>query len=108
MTTYNFGTIVLLNFPHTNLQQTAQRPALVVYDAGDEDVIVARITSQSQAGQHDFEIVHWKQVGLVFPSWVRANKLATLEKSMIKRVMGKFPPADCTKIKDLLQDMFKP
>ena len=108
MTTYDFGTIVLLNFPHTNMQQTAKRPALVVYDAGDDDVIVARITSQGQAGQHDFEIVQWKQAGLVFPSWVRANKLATLEKSMILRVMGKLPQADCTKIKGLLQDIFKP
>ena len=108
MTTYDFGTIVLLNFPHTNLQQTAKRPALIVYDAGDEDVIGARITSQLQAGPHDFEIVHWKQVGLVFPSWVRTDKLATLEKSMILRVIGKLPQADCTKIKGLVQDMFKP
>jgi len=27
---------------------------------------------------------------------------------MILRVMGKLPKADCTKIKGLLQDMFKP
>jgi len=57
---------------------------------------------------YNFEIVPWKQVGLVFPSWVRANKLATLEKNMILRVIGKLPQADCTKIKGLLQDMFKP
>ena len=108
MTTYDFGTIVLLNFPHTNLQQSAKRPALVVFDEGDDDIVVARITSQPQTGMHDFEIANWRQVGLLFPSWARAGKLATLEKTTIQRVIGKLAPNECATIKNILQDMFKP
>ena len=108
MTTYDFGTIVLLNFPYTNLQQSPKRPALVVFDDGDDDVVVARITSQPQTGKHDFEIANWRQVGLIFPSWVRAGKLATLEKTAIQRVIGKLAPTEGTTIKSILQAMFKP
>ncbi|MGH7451997.1 MAG: type II toxin-antitoxin system PemK/MazF family toxin [bacterium] len=108
MTTYDFGMIVLLNFPHTNLQQSSKRPALVVFDEGDDDVVVVRITSQPQTGRHDFEITTWRQVGLLFQSWVRAGKLATHEKSTIQRVIGKLAPNECAAIKNILQDMFKP
>jgi len=108
MTTYDFGTIVLLNFPHTDLQQNPKRPALIVFDEGDNDVVVARITSQPQTGKYNLEITNWRQVGLLFPSWVRAGKLATLEKTTIKRVIGKLAQSECTAIKDILKDMFKP
>ncbi len=108
MTTYDFGTIVLLNFPHTNLQQSAKRPALVVFDEGDDDVVVARITSQPQTGKYDFEIANWRQVGLLFQSWVRAGKLATLEKTAIQRIIGNLAANESTTIKSILQNMFKP
>jgi len=53
MTIYDFGTIVLVNFPQTNLKKGPKRPALVIYDEGDEDVILARITSQPHAGKNE-------------------------------------------------------
>jgi len=37
MTTYNFGDVILIGFPHTDLQGISKRPALVLYDAGDQD-----------------------------------------------------------------------
>ena len=40
MTTYDFGDIVLIGFPHTDMQGVFKRPALVLYDAGDLDVLV--------------------------------------------------------------------
>jgi len=40
MTTYNFGDIVLIGFPHTDLQGISKRPAVVLYDSGDRDVPV--------------------------------------------------------------------
>lgn len=47
MTVYSFGDIVLIGFPHTNLQGVSKRPALVLYDPGDQDVLVARITHKN-------------------------------------------------------------
>ena len=45
-TNYNLGDIILLEFPHADLQHFSKRPAIVLYDSGDRDVLVARITTQ--------------------------------------------------------------
>ncbi|GJQ48393.1 MAG: hypothetical protein K8F34_10575 [Candidatus Kuenenia stuttgartiensis] len=46
MTTYNFGEIILVRFPHTDLQDISKMPALILYDSGDQDILIARITTQ--------------------------------------------------------------
>ncbi len=50
MTSYvnkaEFGDIVLLEFPFTDGQQSKKRPALVLLDTQDGDMIVCRITSK--------------------------------------------------------------
>jgi mRNA interferase MazF len=43
MTTYKLGDVVLLIFPHTDLAAISKRPAVVIYDSGDQDVLVARV-----------------------------------------------------------------
>jgi len=45
MTNYKCGDIVLIGFPHTDFQGISKRPAIVLYDSGDKDVLVARITT---------------------------------------------------------------
>ncbi len=80
MTSFDFGAIVLLKFPYTDLQGSAKRPALVVYDEGDEDVVVARITSQPYTGKHDYEIANWRKMGLFFPSWIRLGEISNARK----------------------------
>lgn len=42
----NFGDIVLLKFPFTNEQTYKKRPALLINDTNDGDIIVCRITSK--------------------------------------------------------------
>jgi len=46
MTAYSFGDIILIGFPHTDMQGISKRPVLVLYDGGDDDIVVARITTQ--------------------------------------------------------------
>jgi mRNA interferase MazF len=53
---YNFGDIVLIGFPHTDLQGVSKRPAIVLYDSGDQDVLVARVTTQEYRTEADYEI----------------------------------------------------
>jgi len=42
-----FGQVVLLRFPFTDGITFKRRPALIITDSGDGDVIVCRITSKS-------------------------------------------------------------
>jgi len=47
-------------------------------DTGDADVLLARVTTQSQNTPFDVTISDWKQAGLLAPSTVRLRKLPTL------------------------------
>jgi mRNA interferase MazF len=95
----NFGEIVLLRFPFTDGKTVKKRPALIINDFNDGDIIVSRITSQIYKTKNDIYIEHWDKVGLKLPSVIRVHKLATLEKSMVEIVMGE--------IDDSLKNQFK-
>ncbi len=46
MKIYRPGEVVLLLFPFADATGAKRRPALVLVDTGDDDIIVARITGQ--------------------------------------------------------------
>ena len=94
MTPYRPGEIVLVRFPFTSGSGTKKRPALVILDTGDNDLVVARITTHSSVGPFDISLDDWRAAGLLAPSNARLHKLATLEKSDIHRRLGQLQPAD--------------
>jgi mRNA interferase MazF len=85
----SFGDIVLLKFPYTDGQTFKKRPALIINDYNDGDIIVCRITSQIYNTIQDVYIENWEKSGLKLPSVIRVHKIATLEKDMVEIVMGK-------------------
>ena len=85
----NFGDIVLLKFPFTDTKTFKKRPALIINDLNDDDIIVCRITSKIYQTSFDVYINNWEKTGLKLPSVIRVHKLATLEKDMVELVMGK-------------------
>jgi mRNA interferase MazF len=46
MTTYEFGDVVLVAFPQSGTTARKRRPALVVLDIGDADIVLAPITTR--------------------------------------------------------------
>ncbi len=100
---YKFGDVVLISFPFTNAIGAKKRPALILYDAGDPDIVVARITSQPVFAADDILLIDWQAAGLRLPSTVRLHKVATLEKTMISKVMGSISTADKQQISTRLQ-----
>jgi mRNA interferase MazF len=105
MITYNACEIVLLVFPYASTELIKKRPALILLDTEDEDIIVARVTSQSAKSDFDVVIEDWQKAGLLVPSIVRVNKIATLEKNLVERKLGILSAEDwlnvCNKIKQL-------
>ena len=57
MTAYSFGDVVLVGFPHTDLWDVSKRPAVVIYDADDLDILVARITTREYNTVADYKVV---------------------------------------------------
>jgi mRNA interferase MazF len=99
MKIYDPSEIVLLTFPFSNPLERKRRPALVLFDTGDDDLIVARITSQIIKTEFDVEILEWQKAGLLVPSVARIHKLATLEKSLVERKLGILMPEDWAQVK---------
>jgi mRNA interferase MazF len=100
---YQFGDVLLLSFPFTNLVSAKRRPALVLLDAGDGDIVVARITSQIYETEFDVLLGDWQQSGLMLPSVVRVHKIATLEQQLVERNLGKLNVADRAQVRDVFQ-----
>ncbi|BAZ16721.1 hypothetical protein NIES4071_85990 [Calothrix sp. NIES-4071] len=79
---YQPGSVVLLTLPFSDATTFKRRPALVLSDAGDNDIVVSRITTQIYRTDFDVEILEWQQAGLMRPSVVRLHKLNTVEKKI--------------------------
>ena len=56
MIKFEFGHIVLLRFPFTDSQSVKKRPALVIKEFTDGDVLVCRITSQLHDSDFDIQV----------------------------------------------------
>ena len=89
-----------MEFPLTNSLNFKKRPACVIDDSDDKDIIVCRVTSQIYNTQNDIFIKDWKESGLQLPSIIRVHKIATLEKSMLKLVMGEINNITKQKVKN--------
>ena len=101
------GDIDLVSFPFGGSSQAKVRPAMVMLDTGDDDVVVARITTQqAHRTPHDVAIGEWQPAGLLAPSVVRLHKLATLEKKLIQRTLGRLQPVDRASVSAVLRQVF--
>jgi len=93
-TSFDFADVVLVPFPFTDQTATKKRPAVVVsseaYHQQGPDIILMAITSQFRPASTVGEIVvqHWQSAGLIKPS-VLKPLLATIEKGLVIRTMGK-------------------
>ena len=106
MTNYQPGDLVLVAFPYAGGTQSKNRPALVILDTGNSDVVVARVTTQIYQTPFDARITDWQAAGLMAPSVVRLSKLATLEKVLIRRLLGRLQSADRPRISSLIKHIY--
>jgi mRNA interferase MazF len=87
------GKIIVVPFPFTDLSSTKRRPALVLHET-KYDIIVAYISSvmPSVISQEDVLIPQSRHsfvgTGLISDSVIMLDKLATVEKSLVVRILG--------------------
>ncbi len=105
MKQYKAGDILLMAFPFSS-GSSKRRPALVLADMGDNDVLVVRVTTTQTQTLYDTELRDWQLAGLLAPSVVRTDKLATLEKSLVERQLGSLTEADYTAVASTIQIVF--
>jgi mRNA interferase MazF len=93
------GDIVLVLFPFTDLSATKRRPAVVLWaDPAQTDFTLAFISSQqiSQIGIGETAVLpthpEFSLTGLTGPSKIRATKLVTLSRTLLRRWLGRLGP----------------
>jgi mRNA interferase MazF len=90
MTRFEFGTIILVRFPFTDLAGSKKQPAVIIsnqaYNATMPDVVAMPITSKSP-GFGELLISDWKGSGLIKPSAIKLL-FATIDQVLIERSMG--------------------
>jgi mRNA interferase MazF len=105
-TNYEFGEIILIDFPQSDSTQSKKRPGLIILDIGDADVVLAPITTKERFGRGDYKIRDWQLSGLLCQSWVRLAKIACLEKRDITRRLGLLTNHDQEMVSKVWQTLY--
>lgn len=89
------GEVVVLPFPQADLQPGKRRPALVVADLKGNDLVLCQITSQFRSDGYSISLTKgdFQQGSLSLDSFVRPNRLFTVEFSVILYSTDKVKPA---------------
>ena len=107
MTSYDFGDIVLVPFPFTDQSGVKKRPAVIVssaaYNAARLDLILMAVTSRARPVTTfgELAISEWQKAGLLKVSVIKPV-MATVEKRLIIRQLGRLESADRTDLKKIM------
>ncbi len=84
------GDIIVISFPFSDLKNAKRRPVLILKVPKGEDIIVAQITGSSyeKSMEIPLEKNSFKTGGLTRKSFVRMDKIASIEKSLVKYKAG--------------------
>lgn len=113
-TTFRRGHVVVVDVPFSNHSGIKPRPALIVsadvFHRDLPDVIACPISSQPRyyrrPGRGDHPLRDWRAVGLRHPSTVRVSKLLTVDKGIIRRVLGHASSRDLAAVQGQLLRAF--
>ena len=102
------GEVVVLPFPQTNLQAGKRRPALVVAGLNGDDLILCQITSQFRADGYSIPLTNgdFERGRLTTDSFIRPNRLFTVEQSVILYVAGKVKDSKLNEVRARIRGLF--
>lgn len=101
------GDILLVTFPFTDLSGTKLRPAVVLVETGN-DVTVCFITTQLQWQEPTDIILNPSQInGLKKVSLIRTSKIATLNISLVRGVLGKLDNVEIIELNKCLKQLLQ-
>lgn len=84
------GDVLVIEFPFSNLKNTKRRPVLLLKVPKGEDFIVAQITGSSYNKSVEIPIkdMDFKHGSLKRESYIRIDKIASIEKFLVKYKVG--------------------
>ena len=102
------GEVVVLPFPQTNLQSGKRRPALVAADLVGDDLVLCQITRKARSDGYAIPLVlaDFERGRLAVDSFIRCNRLFTVEQSVILYAAGKIRDAKLQEVKTKIRQLF--
>lgn len=106
---YRKGDVILVPVDFTDRSGVKLRPAVVVsgddYNQQTPDIVIASITGNLAALPHpgDHRLADWNAAGLLRPSLAQ-SKLATIERTLIKRTLGRLTATDLAALEQGLRE----
>ncbi len=102
------GEIVVLPFPQTDLNTGKRRPALVVANLTGDDLILCQITSQAPSDDYSVPVTanDFERGRLAVDSFIRPNRLFTVEQAVILYAAAKVRDAKLQEVKAKIRQLF--
>ena len=102
------GEVVVLPFPQTNLQSGKRRPALVVADLLGDDLVRCQITRKERSDGYSVPptLADFERGRLAVDSFIRSNRLFTVEQSVILYAAGKIQDAKLQEVRARIRQLF--
>lgn len=109
MENLSIGQVVLATFPFSDLTSKKLRPCFIVGIAEFNDVVLCQITSQRYESKRAVPLrtADFKEGSIARESFIRPDKLATLDKGTIKQILGSVTDAKLKEAKQSLKDFLE-
>lgn len=109
MAELSIGQVVLATFPFSDLKSKKLRPCFIVGIAEFNDIVLCQITSQRYESKRALPLkaTDFAQGSIIRDSFIRPDKLATLDTVTIKQVLGKVNSNKLKQVKAALADFLE-
>ncbi len=108
MGSFTVGDVVLIPFPYSDFSRFKKRPALIVGLAEFDNLILCQITSQSFTSKQAIRLsgVNFTKGSLDLTSYIRPDKLFTIDKSIVVRKAGTIQDKVLKKVRLKIIELF--
>jgi mRNA interferase MazF len=109
MGSFAVGDVVTVIFPYANFSAFKKRPALIIGQAEFGNFITCQITSKAATSKKAIPISDndFSDGGLRVDSYVRPDKIFTLEESIIHAKDGSLSKEKLETVKTAIRDLFR-
>jgi mRNA interferase MazF len=109
MESLSIGQVVLATFPFSDLSSARLRPCLVIGIADFSDVLLCQITSKNYGSRKAIGLMQsdFSQGSIAVNSFIRPDKIATLDSSRIKRTLGTINNVKLNEVKQKLKSILE-
>ncbi len=105
---FTVGDVIIVSFPYADLTRLKKRPALIVGKAEFNNLIVCQITSNAHTSKRAIPLTSgdFDNGSLQIDSFIRPDKLFTLESSIIENTVGTLQTGKREAVKTALRQLF--